>query len=303
MRPVRSLLIYVGFVFLGGALMAPWLYWSAQFLAIHFPALEKMAGNPFHRFVNRSLLAMALIGLWPFLRGLGVRTLRDIGVVKPAGEWHRLARGGAIGFCSLAIVAAITLVAGARIVNGEMSAARLGGKMLGAAATAIVVAAMEEILFRGAIFGALRKTCRWRVALAISSTVYAGVHFFGKADPAAEVSWTSGIALLPLMLRGFVDIQQVVPGFLNLTMAGALLALAYQRTGNLYFSVGLHGGWIFWLKSYGFLTLGVPGANSWLWGTARLIDGWIALAVLAAVFVVLRRLLPRGADGGNASGE
>ena len=303
MRPVRSLLFYLGFVLLGGALLAPWLYWTAQFLAIHFPALEKMAGNPFHRFVNRSLLAMALIGLWPFLRGLDVRTLRDIGVVKPAGEWHRLAHGGAVGFCSLACVAGVVLVAGARTMNGEISAVRLVEKMLGAAVTAIVVAVVEEMLFRGAIFGALRKTCRCPVALVISSVVYAAVHFFGKTDLTGGVSWASGLAVLPLMLRGFVDIEQVVPGFFNLTMAGALLALAYQRTGNLYFSVGLHGGWIFWLKSYGFLTREVPGAHAWFWGTSKMVDGWLALPALAAVLMLLGRLLPRGESAGNASSE
>jgi membrane protease YdiL (CAAX protease family) len=303
MRPVRLLLIYAGFVFLGGALLAPWLYGSVQLLADHFPALAKMAGNPFHRFVNRSLLAMALIGLWPFLRGLGVRTLRDIGVVKPAGEWHRIARGGAVGFCSLSCVAGIVLAAGARTMNGEISALRLGEKIAGAAATAIIVALMEEVLFRGGIFGALRKTCRWPVALAVSSVVYAGVHFFGNADPSADVSWTSGFAALPLMLRGFVDVQQVVPGFFNLTMAGALLALAYQRTGNLYFSVGLHAGWIFWLKSYGFLTRGMPGADVWFWGTSKMIDGWLALPVLAAVLIVVGKLLPGRESGGNASSE
>ena len=56
------------------------------------------------------------------------------------------------------------------------------------------------------------------------------------------------------MLAGFADFHALVPGFFSLTLAGILLGLAYQRTGNLYFSIGLHAGWIFWLKTYGAFT-------------------------------------------------
>ena len=69
MRPLRALVIYIGVVFVGGALLAPWLYWLAQAFAHSFP---KIAAEPFNRFVNRSLLFLALAGLWPLLRALGV---------------------------------------------------------------------------------------------------------------------------------------------------------------------------------------------------------------------------------------
>jgi membrane protease YdiL (CAAX protease family) len=94
------------------------------------------------------------------------------------------------------------------------------------------------------------------------------------------------------MLGGFADLQMVIPGFVNLTLAGILLGLAYQRTGNLYFSIGLHAGWIFWLKFYGAITAPVPAASQWFWGTQKLIDGWLALIVLAFALLALNRWLP-----------
>ena len=79
------------------------------------------------------------------------------------------------------------------------------------------------------------------------------------------------------MLGGFADFHALVPGFFSLTLAGILLGLAYQRTGNLYFSIGLHAGWIFWLKTYGAFTTSAPHAATWFWGTGKMIDGWLAL--------------------------
>src|SRR5438552_3778696 len=158
-------------------------------------------------------------------------------------------------------------------------------------------ALLAEMLFRGAIFGALRKTFHWPTAAAISSAIYAIVHFFSRPPSPAEIHWISGLALLPTMLSGFVEVEKVVPGFFNLTLAGALLALAYQHTGNLCFSIGMHAGWIFWLKSYGFLTRDAANANAWFWGTSKLIDGWLALIVLAFVVLLLLKLRPRAKVG------
>jgi hypothetical protein len=95
------------------------------------------------------------------------------------------------------------------------------------------------------------------------------------------------------MLRGFADFHALVPGFFNLTLVGILLGLAYQRTGNLYFSVGLHAGWIFWLKTYGAFTTDSAGEKIWFWGSGKMIDGWLAFFVLLAT-LFLFKFLPLG---------
>ena len=294
MHPVRSLLAYAGVVFLGGGLLAPWLAWGVQSLVDHLPELRNLANQPFHRYVNRCLLALALIGLWPLFRELRVSSARDVGLVKPAGQGRNLICGFALGFASMAGIAMVVLAAGARELNPGVSAGRLVERVLGGALTAAVVAVLEEVLFRGAIFGALRKTFRWPSAMLISSVVYGLVHFFRQPPSPAEIDWTSGLALLPSMLSGFIEVERLVPGLFNLTLAGALLALAYQYTGTLYLSIGLHAGWIFWLKSYGFLTQETANSWVWFWGTSRLIDGWVALFVLTLLFLLLLQRRPRG---------
>src|SRR5260370_36934197 len=98
MRPLRALLIYTLVVVVGGALLAPWLYELVHALA---PA-SHLAQNPFHRYVDRSLLGLALIGIWPLLRALGATSWRDVGVVKPCCQWKRLGAGFGLGVGSLA---------------------------------------------------------------------------------------------------------------------------------------------------------------------------------------------------------
>jgi uncharacterized protein len=281
-----SLLVFVLVVFVGGALLAPWLYWLVRAVA---PS-SHWASSAFHRYVNRCELGLALIGAWPLLRSLGATSWRELGFVKPAGQWLRLSGGFALGFGSLACLALVLLAAGQRVFEDSLTAAGLGRGLLAAAGMAIPVAVLEEGLFRGAIFGSFRKIWAWRVALLVSSMIYAIVHFMEPASQAGPVTWDSGLKLLPRVLRGFADWQMVIPGFFSLTLVGIMLGLAYERTGNLYFSIGLHAGWVLWLKLLGVLAREVSRDRRWFFGSEKLIDGWLGLLILLFTLVVLCRL-------------
>ncbi len=289
MRPLRSLAWYLLAVLFLGALLAPGLQALAVWGGHHLPFLAPPAEGSFHRVVHRALLLVALLGLWPLLRGLNIRSWSGVGLVRPAGQWPRLAAGFAVGFGSLAVVALLAVAVGARSLAVDPHWA---SSLLAAALSAGVVAVVEEILFRGALFGALRQAHHWLVALVVSSGVYALVHFFQRAPSSGPVTWSSGFVTLGQMFRGFVEFEVLVPGFFTLTLAGVILGLTYHRTGNLYGSIGLHAGWIFWLKSYAVLTDAQPATHPWLWGSARLIDGWLAFVVLAALLGVMAVFLP-----------
>jgi len=290
MRPLWALIIYIAVVFIGGALLAPWLHWLAQAFAHTFPHI---AAAPFHRFVDRSFLILALVGLWPLLRALGVTSCREAGLVRPRGQFYKLFGGLLLGFISLAVVAGMAVASGNRVFIQPAAAQKVVAVIFNAIGAAVIVAVLEETLFRGGVFGGLRKIFYWPFALIVSSAIYALVHFLHRAELTGAVAWNSGLVLLPQMLGGFADFYAFVPAFFNLILVGALLGLAYQRTGNLYFPIGQHAGWIFWLKTYGTFTISAPRAATWFWGTGKMIDGWLVFIVLAVMLAVFK-FLPLG---------
>lgn len=282
MRPIRALLIYLIFVFIGGALLAPLLWHLAQFFSSSFPGLAKA---PFHRFLDRAFLILALCGIWPVMRSLGATSWPEVGLPLPYGQMKKLFGGLLLGFLSLAVVVAIEIAAGARVLN-RPNAHQIVAAVFSALATAVVVSILEEMLFRGAIFGGLRRVLHWPFALGLSSVIYAFVHFLRSTDISGPIEWDSGLALLPRLF----DLHAFIPAFAGLTLAGVLLGLAYQRTGNLYFSIGLHGGWIFVLKMFGALTVSSPGMAVTFWGGNKMVDGWLAFLVLAFTLVIFSYL-------------
>ena len=283
MNPALAIAIYFAAIFLGGSMIGPWVWHFMQWLSGPLPFLQELADEPFRRYVTRSWMIIGAVGLWPFLKCVGANSIGGAGLRRGPNFKREIGRGFAIGFGSLALVALLALLFGGRQLNLGHEPARWFKHLTNATLAAVAVSIIEEIFFRGAIFGGLRKRHSWAAAALISSMLYAIVHFFERSIWKDDVTWSSGLELLPRMLRGFGELEQLIPGFLTLTLAGVMLALAYRRTGALYFSMGLHAGWIFWGKSYSFLTAPVEGANAWFWGTGKLTDGWLAFFLLAAM--------------------
>jgi membrane protease YdiL (CAAX protease family) len=295
MRVITAWLIYLAVVVGGGALLAPVLYRSVQQTAVRVPALRPLAEQPFHRYVNRSLLGLALLGLWPLLRRRDFMTWRELGWTGEPRPGRRAGLGVLLGIGGLGLAGGVVLAVGARVWRPELSGAELARIATLAAGSALAVAMIEETLFRGLLQGSLRRVWPPAAALVFSSTVYAALHFLNRVRWNAPVDWTSGFAVLGLMVAGFGAWEQVVPGFLNLCLAGLLLGWAFERGGSLYFPAGLHAGWVFALKLYQALTLpaAAGGGAGGLWGSHKLTDGWVVLPALAVTALVVPRALSR----------
>ncbi len=289
-RTAGLLLCYIAGVFVVGALLAPWLFHLAQWAAGEFQVLHGLASQPFHRYVNRSLLVAALAGLWPLLRALNLADRPALGLVSPLAARRPLALGLALGFSSLLFAALLMTLAGVRNFNFSLTAPVLLKLLVSATLSAVAVALLEELVFRSVVFGALRRVWSLWPALLASSTLYSAVHFLARVEHTGTVGWNSGLALLPRMMGGLAVTETLIPAALTLVLGGIALGLAYQRTGNLWFAIGLHAGWVFWLKVFKTVTTPGTAAASAFWGTEKLLDGWLAFLIMAAVIAVVARL-------------
>lgn len=287
-RPPTAILIYLGTVFLGAAALAPWVYQCVQALAKGFPSIEPLARQPFHRYVNRSLLGLAILGL-PWLgRRCGITGASSLGWTTWGPHRRAVMEGLWISWASLGVAAGLALMLGARAVRDDVFR-DIAWALARAGASAVVVAVIEETLFRGLLLGALRRTLSPRIALAGSAALYAIVHFFRKPQSPGIIDAWSGWITLGSMCSGFFEPRVLWPGFVSLVIVGWILGHTFLRTRSLWPSVALHAGWIFWLKGYGRWTRPTGDGPSLWWGSDRLYDGVVALVCLLAAGWIIRR--------------
>jgi membrane protease YdiL (CAAX protease family) len=294
MRPLVALLVYIAVVFVGGALLAPWLYGLVGWLGGSFESFQNLAQQPFHRYLVRCFMVLALAGLWPLVKAFGIKDLRDLGLPKPVGEGRRFLKGFGLGFSVMAVMVIPGLIVGARSLDTAHTIEEFVRHLRNATLAAVTVGLIEEVLYRGAIFSALRRTSSRGFALAVSCGIFALVHFLARMNWPGEVRWDSGLQSLPQMLGGFADARQLLPGFFNLVLTGAILVRLYERTGTLYASIGLHASWIFWLKTAGFMAPLASAAPQWIWGSNKLVDGWVALPLMVLCWLAAGWLFPAG---------
>ena len=288
---------YLAAVFVGGALLAPWLWMFVQYVGPH----SSLAVQPFRRYVDRSLLGVALLGLWPMAKSGLFPGWYSVGMVWGRPARRDLLMGLAGGMMSLAVVALLSLGFGVRTWDSAHSWSLLLAHAIRALGAAIAVSFMEELLFRGMVFGSLRRQFSFPAAALSSAALYALVHFFHRPEAPLSVGPWTGLEMLGRMLSGLSQPSQVFPGFLTLGAIGWLLAWCRERTGALWVPLGLHAGWIFWFKSYTFFTapLTHQGTQSWWWGSGRLHDGWLTFAVIAVTSAFFMGVLGRRKSPAN----
>ncbi len=247
MRTVRAISIYVLAVVLLGALFAPWLYWLVQWLAATFSWAEWMGRYPFKRIFNRSLMLVALAGLWPLLRHSGVRSWEAIGYAGTRSWRSQLVTGFGLGILSLGLAVGVSLWLGHREFKQLLPVIDLTGLILKLLLTGCAVALVEETFFRGGLQQALERGIGWLGALVIVSAIYSVLHFLrpkGVGIEPQDVTAWSGYLLLGLTLTQSFARDGVGIGLVSLFLAGGVLGWAYYRTRLLYLSIGLHTGWV-----------------------------------------------------------
>ena len=158
----------------------------------------------------------------------------------------------------------------------------------------LMVALIEELLFRGALLTGLLRNHGRTAAIILSSAVYAAAHYLKYPDPlpGQELHWYTGIQMFPTALRWFAS-PGTPAALLSLFLFGMLLALVRLRRDSLWPCIGIHAGLVTGYKVASYCTDRVPGAEyEFLLSSNSPVMGWLAVAWLAIVLCVCYRYCP-----------
>jgi hypothetical protein len=166
----------------------------------------------------------------------------------------------------------------------------VAGRVVGYLVGAVIVGVIEEWFFRGVLFGILRAGMGFWGGAIVSSAVFSSIHF-AKPVPASGVvygHWYSGFSLMPYMFQDAnAGPDHYFPVALTLFLMGMVLCAFYQKSGSLYFVIGLHAGWV-WVMRVGvyFFERNVEHLRV-LFGSTELVSkSYIALLVILTFFGV-----------------
>jgi len=109
--------------------------------------------------------------------------------------------------------------------------------------TGVMVGLIEETLYRGALLGALLARMPPLHAIVVGSVIYSAAHFlkFSEAPTGLDITWTSGLLMLPSAFYRFSD-PAILDALLSLLAFGVLLSLVRWKSGAIYLCIGVHAG-------------------------------------------------------------
>jgi len=294
--PVLAVCIYLFIVFVGTAIVAPRFHATAQFLFQEVNwRFGRLAGQPFYRFLYGTFVLLAIIALPALLKALRIRSVNALGLKSGLRHFGEGIQGAAWGLISFLLLAAVLVASNIRVFDSENSA-RLVANLKNLILGSLALAFFAELVFRGAFFTAFRRNHRFATAALLSGIFCALLFLLEKPQNLQQrIEWTSGFEALGQVLAPLTNSETLLPALLNLTLLGILLALAFERTGALHFSVGLHASMIFCFKSFGLLTNSISkdlSSSSPFWGSDKVVDGWAATVILLLIFLLIERTLP-----------
>jgi membrane protease YdiL (CAAX protease family) len=242
------------------------------------------------RVMGRVAQVFLLLGLWPFLKAMGLDNRPALGYGVARGLFLRsLGLGWLVGVAIL-LVLALTLVALEVRVPDDLGADWLPDlleKTLEVLVGGLVIGLLEETFFRGALYAGVRR--RGGVASAVFWTafLYSLLHFMKPHElpDGVPFDWAGTWQMFLHVFTGVFQWKHL-DSMVALFLAGVFLGMVRERTGHIGWCMGLHAGWVFVIQiarhltdgneasPYAYLAGGYDGTIGWL------AAAWIGLLAL-----------------------
>ena len=282
MKDVAKLAVYFIATVIVGALLAPVLFWAAQWVAGH-AVFSSLAKYDFETFFHRAILIAAALLLWPFLRVTHVRSMADLSLVRNRLWGRDVCAGAVLSTIPLLCCGALLIAFHAYSFRHIFAWSRFGKVLV----ASIAVPFIEEWFFRGIILGFLLKTGRKYLPIIAVSALFAAVHFVKAPErTSAVVTWSSGFNSIGHSFGRVGNLMMVASAFAMLFLIGCILADARLLTRSLWLSIGLHAGWIFGSGTFSLLARRQSLLLPWL--GKNLLVGIIPLGVATLSWIIMR---------------
>ena len=205
--------------------------------------LHGVLSFPFDRLLTRSVLLVLLILLIPLWKMVSKETS---GLIFGDFSFRQFLQSFLIGLFILAIPVVVLLLLEVRLVLLDLQISFLSilGILLVGIVLACLIGLFEEILFRGFLYGSLKKRVGGLIATLISSALYSSVHFL---KPTGElelpVNWLAGFIYLEQSIGNMILLHQDWDARLSLMILGCFFCLVRERF-NLFCCIGLHAAFV-----------------------------------------------------------
>ncbi len=280
-----ALLLFIVFfmlVLVGGAMLA----YPTYMLLISWFEWD------FERVVSRCVLGIAIVIFLVLFKKLGFASWREIGFNTDQKEfWKSLLNGFAAGILIMLPVIAGLLISKNRVIDYDWvwSFGDVSLLLMTAIITGLLVALIEETLFRGAMLSAIQRQGSILFAVVSTSLFYAFVHFLQPEtlhDP-NTLGWLSGLTVLKNAFLPLLQPMYIVDSFIALFLAGTLLAIIKIYTNKLAICIGIHAGWVFTIKTLKQVTdTNVYSEYAFLSGDYDNVIGYLAAICIAFTIVI-----------------
>jgi len=244
---------------------------------------------PFPRIFDRVVMIGLVLVLILGAQDLKLVSLLRKGFAGPVANLALTARGLLV---ALGVMVVLFLVAS--VIQGFPPASQATRLLPKYVLSAVVIAVVEEAFFRAFLFGGMEGDFGSTGALIVSSTIYALAHLVRAPGRfyATTLDLTAGVRTLGLSFSQLSAPLSALPTLIGLFLLGIVLAEAFILTGTVWFSVGLHAGFVIGAKLWPKMMVTRRGLPGWLagWGRQPLISGAAAWVAALAVLLLLRAL-------------
>jgi CAAX protease family protein len=269
------------------AVIAPFAAAAVAAAGFHFP---------FPRIFDRTVMVTLLVALLCFARPLQLAKLLREGFARPRPN---LARTGAGLLVALVAVGALFGIAAYMGPSHSIPYREIAMRASSAVLAAIVIGILEEGFFRAFLLGGMESDFGSGGAVLISSAIYAIAHVV-RAPAHYYVIGIHPAAGVRNLAESAVRLSHPLatfPELLGLFLLGVVLGEAFLLSRTVYFSIGMHVGFVLGAKSWPALAESRIRVPRWLAGSGPvpLIGAPAAWAMTLALMLLLPTLMGRPA--------